>query len=226
MDKRYWIGLLIFLLTATTNVSVAQFSLGGGVSTFHGINLPVNRIGGNIFLEVPRTPENTLFVRAAYMLPVKNVSETSVSGKPGVTPSLADADLIAKTSYFAVDGGTRYYLYNQYDIGFAVFAGGHIKGILSSYSADYRMDSQYDIKDYETADYPPQPLTGLSPQYSLLFAFGGTIGVKYQLPIRGALMFDMGLEVITRLYDPYAILGNDISPLSVSFNLGYRFDWY
>src|SRR5690554_7030775 len=83
MDKRYWIGLLIFLLTATTNVSVAQFSLGGGVSTFHGINLPVNRVGGNIFLEVPRTPENTLFVRAAYMLPVKNVSETSVSGKPG-----------------------------------------------------------------------------------------------------------------------------------------------
>src|SRR5690554_4487666 len=162
------------------------------------------------------------------MLPNKDRQTLGLYEKEGFTPTDENltTEKVTKTSYFAVDGGTRYYLYNQYDIGFAVFAGGHIKGILSSYSADYRMDSQYDIKDYETADYPPQPLTGLNLQYSLLFAFGGTIGVKYQLPIRGALMFDMGLEVITRLYDPYAILGNDISPLSVSFNLGYRFDWY
>src|SRR5690554_600701 len=236
MDKRYWIGLLIFLLTATTNVSVAQFSLGGGVSTFHGINLPVNRIGGNIFLEVPRTPENTLFVRAAYMLPNKDRQTLGLYEKEGFTPTDENltTEKVTKTSYFAVDGGTRYYLFNQYDIGFAVFAGGHIKGILSSYSYNYHLDKGLNPDDY-LADQapsssggvsPPEPIRNLNPQYSLLFAFGGTIGVKYQLPIRGALMFDMGLEVITRLYDPYAILGNDISPLSVSFNLGYRFDWY
>lgn len=226
MDKRYWIGILIFALSTLSNVSFSQHSLGGGISSFHGLNMPIDRFGFNFFAEVPRTPENTFFIRAAYMLPSKDKRVESVSGKQGVTPSIVDADLIAKTSYFAIDGGTRYYFVNSYDIGFGVYAGGHIKGILSSYSAKYRMPGSLDIEDYETSSYPPQPLTNLDAQYSLLFAFGGTIGVKYQLPYRGALTFDVGLEIISRLYDPYAVLGNDISPLSFSFNLGYRFDWY
>lgn len=224
MDKRYWIGLLVFVFTSTTTLSTAQYSLGGGVSSFHGLNVPTNRVGFNFFAEIPRTSVNTLFIRAAYMLPVSYADSTNVSAKPGIYPSMSNADIVAKTSYFAIDGGTRYYFVNDYDIGFGVFAGGHIKGILSSYSAKYRMPGNLDPNDYETS--VGQPLTNLSPQYSLLFAFGGTIGVKYQLPLRGALTFDLGLEVITRLYDPYAILGNDISPLSFSLNLGYRFDWY
>ncbi|HLV42536.1 MAG TPA: hypothetical protein VKY37_09665 [Brumimicrobium sp.] len=226
MDKRYLIAALMFVFTSISTLSTAQYSLGGGLSSFHGVNLPISRVGVNFFAEVPRTPENTLFIRAAYMLPNSDSRSTFVSGKQGVTPSMTEADLVAKTSYFAIDGGTRYYLFNQYDIGFAVFAGGHIKGILSSYSARYRMPGSLDINDYETSDFPAQPLTGLSPQYSLLFAFGGNVGVKYQLPMRGALTFDFALELITRLYDPYTILGNDIAPLSFSFNLGYRFDWY
>jgi hypothetical protein len=225
MDKRYWIGLIVIMLTSA-NVSIAQYSIGGGLSSFHGVNMPVNRFGFNVFAEVPRTSTNTLFVRATYMLPVKDPRTASVSGKQGVTPSIVEADIVAKTSYFAVDGGTRYYFVNDYDIGIGIFAGGHIKGIISSYSAEYRLPGSLNIDDYETSDFPAQPLTDLRPQYSLLFAFGGTVGVKYQLPLRGALTLDFGLEVITRLYDPYAILGNDISPLSFSLNLGYRFDWY
>jgi len=226
MDKKYWIGLLVFVLSSLSNVSFSQYSLGGGLSSFHGLNVDVNRYGFNFFAEVPRTSDNTFFIRAAYMIPVRYYDSTAVSAKPGVYPSSVNADIVNKTSYFAVDGGTRYYFVNDYDIGFGVFAGGHIKGILSSYSAKYRLPGSLNIDDYETSDFPAQPLTNLSPQYSLLFAFGGTIGVKYQLPLRGALTFDVGLEIISRLYDPSIILGNEISPLSFSFNLGYRFDWY
>lgn len=223
-------GIIIFLgilFTFMSNISWTQYSLGGGISTYHGLNIPVNRFGINGFVELPKTNDVVLFIRAAYMFPEKDVRTADIEAKDfGITPSKAEADIVAKTSYFAVDGGTRHYFINDYDIGFALFAGPHIKGILASYSVDYRVPDGLNPDDYQPSGTSQQSLTGLDPQYSLLFAFGGTVGVKYQLPYKGALMFDLGLEIVTGLYDPYAILGNDISPLSFSFNLGYRFDWY
>lgn len=223
------IKLLIALLTVlgTSSVGYSQFSLGGGVSTFHGLNIDVNRTGFNFFVEVPRSTDMTMFIRGTYMLPDKTTGYTDIEAKViGTTPSKATAELISKTSFFSVDGGTRHYFINDYDVGFSLFASPHLKGILASYSADYRVPSGLNPSDYQPSNSPNSNLSGLSPQYSLLFAFGGTVGVKYQLPTRGALLFDLGLELLTALHDPYAILGNEISPLSFSFNLGYRFDWY
>ncbi|PKR80803.1 hypothetical protein CW751_08525 [Brumimicrobium salinarum] len=226
MEKKRIKTLLILIFGFLSTQTIAQHSIGGGVSSFHGLNLPIDRIGINVFAEIPRSPNNTFFIRGAYMFPHKNQRIDQVSAKPGITPSIADAKLITKTSYFAVDGGSRLYFFNEYDIGLGFFAGGHLKGILSSYGSKYRMDSGLDIDDYQTSTYPPQDLNSSDAQYSLLFAFGGTIGAKYQLPMGGALMFDIGLDVISRLYDPALILGNEISPISFSFNLGYRFDFY
>lgn len=226
MIRNYIVGLLVVAFASLTGVGFSQYSIGGGISSFHGLNLPINRYGINVFAEIPRSNENTLLVRAVYLFPNKDIRTEAVSGKPGVTPSMVDADLVAKTSYFAIDGGTRHYILDDYDVGFSLFGGGHIKGILASYRASYRLPNNLDIDDYETSSYPPQPLNSFQPQYSLLFAFGGTVGAKYQLPVRGALTFDFGLEIITRLVDPYLILGNDISQLSFSFNLAYRYDYY
>lgn len=227
MGNKLIIVFIGVLSTLVSNSGFAQYSLGGGLSTFHGLNIDINRFGLNGFIEVPKSSDATLFIRAAYMFPEKDSRTADIEAKEfGVSPAKATTDIIAKTSYFAVDGGTRHYFINDYDIGFSIFAGPHIKGILASYSVDYRVPAGLDPNDYKTSDAPQQDLTALSPQYSLLFAFGGTVGVKYQLPYRGALMFDVGLEIVTQLYDPSYILGYDISPLSFSFNLGYRFDWY
>ncbi|RFC53778.1 hypothetical protein [Brumimicrobium aurantiacum] len=216
---------LIFMLL--TNVGLTQYSIGGGLSSFHGLNTDVNRFGLNAFAEVPKFSDATLLVRASYMFPESASQTADIEAIDfNTTPSKLTADVVTSTSYFAVDGGTRYYFINDYDVGFSLFAGPHIKGILSSVRVDYKLPSGINPDDYQTSSNPQQPLTGLEPQYSLLFAFGGTAGVKYQLPYRGALMFDMGVELITGLYDPYTILGREISPLSFSFNLGYRFDWY
>lgn len=226
MEKRYFIGFFTIVLIALTNCSFSQYSIGGGVSSFLGLNNPISRFGLNAFVEIPRTSTNTLMIRAAYMLPNKNTEDVTVSGNgaPGV-PAQAEAIVEAKTSYFAIDGGSRFYFINDYDLGFSMFAGGYLKGILSSYSAQYRMKGGENVDDYVTSGYPSAPLTGYDRQFSVLFAFGGTIGAKYQL-IRGALVFDLGIEIITRLLDPSAILGNEISPLSLNLNLAYRFDWY
>lgn len=230
MGNKITILIISGLFAFISNSGLAQYSLGGGISTFHGLNLDINRVGLNGFVEVPKASDMTLMVRAAYMFPEKDTRMAAIEAKDfGISPSLAEADIVAKTSYFAVDGGTRHYFINDYDVGFSIFAGPHIKGILASYSVDYRVPSGLNPDDYQTVatgGTPAQSLNNLSPQYSLLFAFGGTVGVKYQLPYRGALMFDFGLEIVTQLYDPAYILGYDISPLSFSMNLGYRFDWY
>lgn len=231
-------GIIIFLgilFTFMSNISWTQYSLGGGISTYHGLNLKskVNRFGINGFVELPKTNDVVLFIRAAYMFPEKEIDGVDIINKSNSSDTLS-ADFISKTSYFAVDGGTRHYFINDYDIGFALFAGPHIKGILTSYSENYRIPDGINPDNY-VVNPPPKPDGGTAPQknitntdpiYSLLFAFGGTVGVKYQLPYKGALMFDLGLEIVTGLYDPARVLGNEISPLSFSFNLGYRFDWY
>jgi len=230
MGNKITLLIISTLFMFVSNSGQAQYSLGGGVSTFHGLNIDINRVGLNGFVEVPKASDMTLLVRAAYMFPEKDTRTADIEAIDfGISPSKAQTDIVAKTSYFAIDGGTRHYFINDYDVGFSIFAGPHIKGILASYSVDYRVPDGLDPNDYKTIagnGSPSQSLTNLSPQYSLLFAFGGTVGVKYQLPYRGALMFDVGLEIVTQLYDPSYILGYDISPLSFSFNLGYRFDWY
>lgn len=228
MERKYLIGLFTFVLITLTNCGFSQYSIGGGGSAFLGLNNPISRFGFNAFVEIPRTKSNTLMIRTAYMLPIKdddNVSVYSGAGNEG-----AKATLETKTSYLAIDGGSRYYFINDYDLGFSMFAGGYLKGILSSYNATYRMKGGENINDYNSAYYDDGQVVPVAPpgydrKFSVLFAFGGTVGAKYQLP-RGALVFDLGIEIITRLLDPSGILGNEISPLSLNLNLAYRFDWY
>ena len=231
MGNKLNILILGALFAFVSNYGQAQYSLGGGFGTFHGLNTDVNRAGLNAFVEIPASSDASLFVRASFMFPEKNEGVAFIEAKDfNTSPTLLETDVVAKTSYFAIDGGRRSYFINDYDVGLSVFAGPHLKGILASYSFDYRTPGNINPNDYQTiptsSGQLPQSLDNLSPQYSLLFAFGGTIGVKYQLPYRGALMFDFGLEIITGLYDPSNILGQEISPLSFSFNFGYRFDWY
>lgn len=212
--------ILVVTLLSSIAISVrAQYSAGFGLSTFHGANIDVNRFGFNAFFEQPNSDVRTTFLRATYMLPQKTRSLTTIDALDIFTqPQKVEATQIAKTSFFSVDGGNRIYFINDYDIGFSIYGGFHLKGIISSFSREYEVPSTVNIEDYNA-----QPR---DPEYSLLVSFGVNAGAKYQLPTRGAINLDFSLDVVSRLYDPTAILGNEISPLSFSANLSYRFDWY
>lgn len=207
------------LLLSCSAVLHGQYSAGVGLSSFHGANIDINRFGFNVFFEQPNSDVRTTFYRATYMFPQKSESETTIEALDfGTQPQKVDARQIAKTSFFSVDGGNRIYFINDYDIGFAVYGGFHLRGILSSFSREYIVPDTINVEEYNTNPLPPQ--------YSLLLSFGVNTGVKYQLPTRGAVNLDFTLDVVSRLYDPMGILGQEISPLSISVNLAYRFDWY
>jgi len=210
------------LLTLTLCCSAmvqAQYSAGFGLTSFHGANIDINRVGFNAFFEQPNSDIRTSYYRATFLIPQKTESNTQIDALDfGTQPQKLDAREIAKTSFFSIDGGQRVYFLNDYDIGFALYGGFHLRGILSSFSREYIVPDTIAVDEYNTQAIPRQ--------YSLLLAFGVNVGAKYQLPTRGAINLDFTLDVVSRLYDPMTILGQEISPLSVSVNLAYRFDWY
>lgn len=212
---------IVVAFTALSTTTIGQYSIGGGVSSLHGAGIDITRYGLNAFYELPRTEVNTFYIRPTIMLPQKYSNTTSVEATSfDVSPQkLEGVRVVDKTSYFSVDGGTRIYFINTYDASFALYGGGHLKGIISAFSREYDLSNgSINPNDYN--------IENIEPQHALLFSFGGNFGAKYQLPYRGAITFDVALDLISRLYDPAQILGNEISALSLSFNLAYRFDWY
>ena len=210
--------MLLVLLSSSAMV-YGQYSAGFGLSSFHGANIDINRYGFNAFYEQPNSDIRTTFYRATYLFPQKNESETEIEALDfGTQPQKVAARQVTKTSFFSVDGGNRIYFINDYDIGFSIYGGFLLRGILSSFSREYIVPDTINAEDYNTNPLPPQ--------YSLLLSFGVNAGAKYQLPMRGAITFDLTLDVVSRLYDPMNILGQEISPLSISANVAYRFDWY
>jgi hypothetical protein len=211
--------LMFVLLLSPFQLVFSQYSAGGGITTFHGAGTEVNRFGFNAFFEQPQSSVRTAYIRTTLLFPQKYEFETTIEAVDlSVQPQKLPVRTVSKTSFFSVDGGNRVYFINDYDIGFALYGGFHLKGILSSFSNELLIPSNVNVDDYQTSTGPSQ--------MSLLLGTGINAGAKYQLPMRGAITFDVVFELISRMYDPGNILGNEIAPLSLSFNLAYRFDWY
>ncbi len=212
--------LFIFILIFSGQYSISQYSLGGGITAMSGFDDSPTFVGVNGFYEAPRNELQTFFIRAGLFLPKRFFDETNVEAidfDNPPTPFVKTVDLQRRTTLITLDGGNRMYLYNTYDAGLALYGGINLKGLLATYSER--------LGEYDETLY--QPSDGVMPRStSLLLSFGGNIGVKYQLPYRGALVFDIGLDLIRRMHDPAFILGNEIAPLSYTINIGYRFDWF
>lgn len=208
-------------------VGHAQYSAGGGYTIYKSLNSTVTWQGLNAFLEVPRTESNTFFVRATMMLPQNNTNELSLyatayelSTSPQQVP--VDVEQISRTSFFSIDGGNRTYFVNTYDAGIAPYVGSNVRGILGTAKSSVRTTSDFDSEKYQS------PVTESSDKTSSIFVgMGVNAGVKYQLPYRGAINFDIGVEYVLALYDAAEFFQyGELTPISFFANLSYRFDWY
>jgi hypothetical protein len=220
------ISLIIAVLILSRFSSNAQFSAGGGYSIYKSLNSTATWQGINGFVEFPRTESNTFFLRMTMMLPQRNTNNLSLfatafelSTSPQQIP--VDVEQISRTSFISIDGGNRTFFMNTYDAGVAPYFASHARGILGS-ARQSNVVSNFDDTQYQS------PFAEADTKASSVFVgMGVNFGVKYQLPYRGALLFDLGVEYVLALYDAAEFMFyGEITPISFFANLSYRFDWY
>ena len=209
--KRFLLMAILFLSFSASS----QYSVGAGISTFNSTNSGITRVGLHLFYENPHNEVHTFYLRSLFTAPVKRFDSLSLSTLQPGFPSFANVERDIRTTYIAIDGGPRRYIYNTYDAGFAVFGHLHLKGVLATYKEE--------IGDYDSEIY--QPNDPVFPDgMALLLGIGADIGLKWQLPYTGSILFEAGFDTFQRLNDPIQILGNEIGTLGLTFNVSYRHD--
>lgn len=223
MKKISLILSIVFMLHLS---SKAQYSLGGGYTMYQSLGGLVTWQGLNGFFEIPRNESSTFFLRMTGMFPQKNTTFQTMNAtayefatSPQQVP--VDVERMNKVSFFSIDGGNRTYLNNTYDAGVSIYFSNSVRGIFGS------SRSEVSVSDYDEDKYQSPIESSSNKANSVFLGMGANIGVKYQLPYRGAIMFDIGAEYVLGLYDAAEFFKyGEITQISFFANLSYRFDWY
>jgi hypothetical protein len=220
--------ILIFCACFTASLS-AQTSISVGTGFMNGVGTGYKPFGFHVGLELPRSSDLTFYVRAAGYLPSLG-ADTYYANMTAINqntiPYTLSVPYQSKSSTYYFEGGTRYYLINDYDNGFGAY-GGSILGLgINSTNLKY---SKYDYTNTYIWEGGYLPSNGNENKGSIYYlTLGIQGGLKYTIPITGTFYFD-----ITGTYSILNIANNDIgsssptySRLNFLFNLGFRRDLY
>ncbi len=212
--------VVLFLLIA--GMAGAQVSINAGGSMLAGFSSPGPWGGIHIGVEVPRDDAVSIYGRFTHHFRAKGdsvdafVNAIDINSLPPGSPYTMSIGTSPTMDYNILEGGTRYYLGNGFDYGFAAYGGSCLMLIFNSVKAKYDGfdESLYQIDDTYRYD---------GSIFSLGFGLGG--GVKYSAARFGTFYFDLNLA-----YMIFAQGSNDsiyaglYNPLIFNFNLGYRRD--
>lgn len=202
---------------------IAQTGVSGGLTMIKGFGIPKAYPGIHIGIEIPRDDEVSYFGRLTTTL-------SNFSDEPGLanaeardvmtSPQVKQVKYDVKMNYTNIEGGTRYYLGNGYDYGWSAYGGSMFMLTINSMKANYQ--------DFDESLYKLQD--GLTEKGRIIaLNLGINAGVKNHFSF-GMLYFDMSLA-----YSLFAIPSNTLAsqgsqnlytPLTFSFNLGFRKDLY
>ena len=220
---------LVVLTMSLFSAVFAQVSISAGTGILNGVGTQKNSFGFNLGLELPRSSDLTFFVRASAFLP--NQDSTTryaymTANDVTTTPYQLEIPFKVKSHTVYLEGGTRSYMLNDYDNGFALY-GGSVFGIgINTTSAKF---SKFDYtKQYEWEGLYSLPNANPTKGSIYYLALGIQGGFKYTIPVRGTLFFD-----ITGTYSVLNLANNSAgenshtySRLNFLFQLGYRRDLY
>ncbi|MFM7594598.1 MAG: hypothetical protein ACKO4Y_00300 [Flavobacteriales bacterium] len=220
---------LVVLTMSLFSAVFAQVSISAGTGILNGFGTQRSSFGFNLGLELPRSSDLTFFVRASAFLPNQD-STTRYANMTAndltTTPYTLSVPYNVKSHTLYVEGGTRSYMLNDYDNGFALY-GGSVFGLgINTTSAKF---SKFDYtKQYEWEGLYSLPNANPTKGSIYYLALGIQGGFKYTIPVRGTLFFD-----ITGTYSILNLANNTAgenshtySRLNFLFQLGYRRDLY
>ena len=221
--------LIALLITSLCLTSYAQLSISGGTGILNGLGTQRNSFGFNLGLELPRSSDLTFFVRASAFLPNQdsttryaNMTAIDVATFP---PTLTVPYTVRSHTYY-IEGGTRSYMINDYDNGFALYGGSVIGVGINTSSAKFSKLDYTETYEWEGKYTLPNANPTKGSIYYLAIGLQG--GFKYTIPVRGTLFFD-----VTGTYSALNVVNNSAgkmshtySRLNFLFQLGYRRDLY
>jgi hypothetical protein len=220
---------IVFIITLLiSGVLPAQVSINGGGSMLVGFGNPQPFGGFHIGVEVPRDDAVSIFGRYThhfkqrsdlpvfgFLLPKEFTSSGVGIFAPGdlYTPTV---DAYPTMNYNIIEGGTRYYLGNGFDYGFAAYGGTSIMLIFNRVKAEYAPfnEEYYEIDTFNRPD---------GSIFSIGFGLGG--GLKYSFTRIGTLYFDTNISYMIFAQGSHPnVSGDQHSSLIFNFNLGFRKD--
>ena len=221
---------VIVILLALTSVynAYSQVSLNAGTGFLKGFRTTKPFFGFSAGLELPKSNDVTFYGRIGYYFPQheQTVYTTNVTAMNMTTsPYNLQVNYQSKTNYTTIEGGTRYYLGNDYDNGFSLYGGGNFMLYFNSVKRDYESKDATGAYDWQNKYQlsPDEPSKGKI----ISLAFGLQGGLKYTIPATGTFFFDVGGHYsIFGQASNNSISTNLYSPIFFTFNVGYRKDLY
>jgi hypothetical protein len=211
-------------------LSHSQISINAGTSILKGFTTDKSFFGLNLGIEMPRSNDVTFYGRIGHYFPRfdEQVNSTFVTASDFTTiPYQLSVIYQSKMNYTTIEGGTRYYLGNDYDNGFSVYGGGNFMLYVNSVKRDYERQGQDASGIYTWEDEYQLPANEPDKGKIISVAMGLQGGMKYTIPATGTFYFDVNGQ--------YSIFGqasdNNIStdlysPLFFTINIGFRKDLY
>lgn len=219
---------LFIFLCLTLN---SQVSLSAGLGSISGFTTDQSHLGFHAGFELPRNNDVTFYGRLGHYF--------SRSEEEGTTRTVIIQDLNnvslpyqlqvnARESfnYTTIEGGTRYYLGNDYDNGFSAYGG--TNGMLVFNTVKLKYDKTDITGTYEWENDYALPSNDDDRGLIMGIAVGLQGGVKYTIPAIGTAYFDVSgqYSILAQGNNDVANYTDQYSQLFFVFTLGFRKDLY
>lgn len=211
--------LLIIAILIAGSVS-AQVSFNAGSSTLKGFGTPKWFTGFHLGVEVPRDDAMSFYGRFTHHFSRAGDSllVSAVAKETTTTPYVTNVMSISGMNYSIFEGGTRYYLGDGFDFGWAGYGGTSFMLIYNKVNTSYA--------DFDEVNYQIDQSTARD---GAIISIGAGLlgGVKYTVPRVGTFYSDFSVS--------YLFLGQVsnqtmytglYSSLFFGINIGYRRDLF
>jgi len=212
---------LIMALCFSGAVS-AQVGISAGGSMLKGFGQRTPWGGFHVGVEIPRDDAISIYGKVTHHFKQRS-SDSSIiqliAYDQMTVPYVKNLGALPSMNYTILEGGTRYYLGNGYDFGWAGYGGTNVLVAFNSVKMEF---GPYDQVLYEL----PEEYRGKGSIVSLGVGLAG--GVKYSITGTGTFYFDAGLSymLLSLASNSLAQIGgvDKFSQLIFNFNLGFRRD--
>ncbi|MFT5858502.1 MAG: hypothetical protein ACI865_000590 [Flavobacteriaceae bacterium] len=218
MDEPMKNYLIIIVLVLTSGVS-AQVSFNAGGSLLKGFGAPEWFTGFHAGVEIPRDDALSFYGRVTHHFQKKAndpIDFYATAIDFSTSPNILLVQGLPSMNFTIIEGGSRFYLGDGFDFGFAAYGGTNFMLVLNKVKVTYDDfdDQLYAISDLDRVD-------------GKIFGLGAGLagGVKYSVPRLGTFYFDLSVSYMFLAQGSQQNVYSDLySSLLFNMALGYRYD--